>query len=29
MRKIKDVAGSYLYEQTRRRPMIMPIVMEV
>jgi ribonuclease J len=29
MRKIKDVAGSYLYEQTRRRPMIMPMVMEV
>jgi len=28
-RKIKDVAGSYLYEQTRRRPMIMPMVMEV
>ena len=28
-RKIKDVAGSYLYEQTRRRPMIIPMVMEV
>ena len=28
-RKIKDVAGSYLYEQTGRRPMIMPMVMEV
>jgi ribonuclease J len=28
-RKIKDVAGSYLYEHTRRRPMIMPMVMEV
>src|SRR6185437_10869660 len=28
-RKIKDVAGSYLYEQTRRRPMILPMVMEV
>lgn len=28
-RKIKDVAGSYLYEQTRRRPMVLPMVMEV
>ena len=28
-RKIKDVAGSYVYEQTRRRPMILPMVMEV
>jgi len=28
-RKIKDVAGSYLYEQTHRRPMILPMVMEV
>jgi ribonuclease J len=28
-RKIKDVAGADLYEQTGRRPMIMPMVMEV
>ena len=28
-RKIKDVAGSYLFEQTRRRPMVLPMVMEV
>ena len=28
-RKIKDVAADYLYQQTRRRPMILPVVMEV
>ena len=28
-RKIKDVAGSYLWEQTHRRPMILPMVVEV
>ncbi len=28
-RKIKDVASSYLYEKTRRRPMILPVVMEI
>ncbi len=27
--KIKDVVGEYLYQQTRRRPMILPVVMEV
>ncbi|MGF7185744.1 ribonuclease J [Desulfitispora alkaliphila] len=26
---VKDVLGKYLYEKTRRRPMIMPIIMEV
>lgn len=28
-RKIRDVAGEYLYQQTRRRPMVLPVVMEV
>lgn len=28
-RKIKDAVGEYLYQQTRRRPMILPVVMEV
>ncbi len=28
-RKIKDVAGEYFYQQTRRRPMVLPVVMEV
>jgi len=28
-RKIRDVAGSYLFEQTHRRPMILPMVVEV
>lgn len=27
--KIKDVTGEYLYQQTRRRPMVLPVVMEV
>jgi ribonuclease J len=27
--QVRDVLGKYLYEQTRRRPMIMPIIMEV
>ncbi|MBA3945193.1 MAG: ribonuclease J [Herpetosiphonaceae bacterium] len=27
--KIKDVVGEYLYQQTRRRPMVLPVVMEV
>jgi ribonuclease J len=27
--KIKDTLSEYLYEQTRRRPMIIPVVMEV
>ncbi len=26
---VRDVLGRYLYEQTRRRPMILPIIMEV
>jgi ribonuclease J len=28
-RKIKDTVGQYLYEQTRRRPMVLPMVMEL
>jgi ribonuclease J len=28
-RKIKDTVGDYLYQQTRRRPMVLPVVMEV
>ena len=28
-RKIKDVVGEYLYGQTKRRPMVLPVVMEV
>jgi ribonuclease J len=28
-RKIKDVVSDFLYEQTRRRPMVLPVVMEV
>jgi ribonuclease J len=27
--QVRDALGKYLYEQTRRRPMIMPIIMEV
>jgi ribonuclease J len=27
--QVKDALGRYLYEQTRRRPMILPIIMEV
>ncbi|MGE5403663.1 MAG: ribonuclease J [Candidatus Saccharibacteria bacterium] len=27
--QVRDVLSKYLYEQTRRRPMIMPIIMEV
>ena len=28
-RKIKDVVGEFLYRETKRRPMILPVVMEV
>ena len=28
-RKIKDVVSEYLYSQTRRRPMVLPVIMEV
>jgi ribonuclease J len=28
-RKIKDVVSEYVYQQTRRRPLVLPIVMEV
>jgi ribonuclease J len=28
-RKIKDVVSEYLYRETRRRPMVLPVVMEV
>lgn len=28
-RKIRDVAGEFLYQQTKRRPMVLPVVMEV
>jgi ribonuclease J len=28
-RKIKDIVSEYLYQQTRRRPMVLPVVMEV
>ena len=27
--KIRDTLSKYVYEQTRRRPMILPVVMEV
>jgi ribonuclease J len=27
--QVKDALGRFLYEQTRRRPMILPIIMEV
>jgi ribonuclease J len=27
--KVKDILGKFLYEQTRRRPMILPVVVEV
>ncbi len=27
--KIKSILGQYLYEQTKRRPMIMPVVLEI
>ena len=28
-RKIREVTGDFLYERTKRRPMILPMVMEV
>lgn len=28
-RKVKEVVGRYLYEKTKRRPMVIPVVMEV
>jgi ribonuclease J len=28
-RKVKDVVSEFLYEQTRRRPMVIPVVMEM
>ncbi len=28
-RKVKDVVSEYLYSQTKRRPMVLPVVMEV
>src|SRR5437762_12025449 len=28
-RKIKDVVSDFLYSQTKRRPMVLPVVMEV
>jgi hypothetical protein len=28
-KKIRDAANQYLYEQTRRRPMVLPVVVEV
>jgi ribonuclease J len=28
-RKIKDVVSEYLYNQTKRRPMVLPVIMEV
>ncbi len=27
--KIKDILSEFLYEQTRRRPMILPVVIEI
>lgn len=27
--QVRDALGKYLYEKTRRRPMIMPIIMEI
>lgn len=28
-KKIRDTAGQYLFEQTRRRPMVLPVVVEI
>jgi ribonuclease J len=28
-RKIKDVVSEFLYKETRRRPMVIPVVMEI
>lgn len=28
-KKIRDTAGQFLYEQTRRRPMVLPVVVEI
>jgi len=28
-RKIKDIVSEFLYRETRRRPMVIPVVMEV
>ena len=27
--KVRDVMGKFLYEKTRRRPMILPIIMDI
>jgi mRNA degradation ribonuclease J1/J2 len=29
VRKVRDALGKYIYQQTKRRPMILPVVTEL